>query len=248
MDIIMLSKAEEVSSKILLILDNLIVKNHWHNLNIYSNEATDLRELKRLSIRSGGYFVIVDIREEANWKTIFERVLEFLPQSIFSIIANEDYRAKEILNSIYLVLGYVNINRDPIDHSLERILIELHSHISRIGTGIFIHKNNELQVVPYEDILYVETIKMSHLCAIYTANSVVCLRADIRKLIKQMDCRFFVTRASTIANLSKVIKINTELQQIIFENSSCCTYAKKNLSLLRKRLKQGEFLDRISKK
>lgn len=81
--------------------------------------------------------------------------------------------------------------------------------------------------VMLNDIYYIETIKSTHYCEVVTQCGMGKLHADITPLQKELPQYFFKTRASTLANLNLVRKVDTEKRILYFEDLISCTYTEK---------------------
>lgn len=98
-------------------------------------------------------------------------------------------------------------------------------------------KDGALKIIHYSDIYYIETIKQTHLCTIYHKNGTDIIRADISKLINELDERFAVTRSSTIANLSAAERVCNSM--IYFSDEIFCSVTPKKLSKIKKIMREN---------
>ncbi|WP_282923938.1 LytTR family transcriptional regulator DNA-binding domain-containing protein [Mediterraneibacter massiliensis] len=92
-----------------------------------------------------------------------------------------------------------------------------------------------------EDIYYIQTLKSTHYCEVITKTGKGKLRADITPLQKELSDEFFKTRASTLANLDLICKIDTKKRLLYFEEEICCTYTERVAKELKQRLKLRSY-------
>lgn len=95
--------------------------------------------------------------------------------------------------------------------------------------------------VEIEDIYYIQTIKSTHYCEVITKNGEGKLRADIKPLQKKLSEKFFKTRASTLANLDLICKIDTKKRLLYFNEEIYCTYTERVAKELKQRLELHSY-------
>lgn len=78
-----------------------------------------------------------------------------------------------------------------------------------------------------EDIYYIETIKSTHYCEVVSKIGIGKLHADITSLHRQLSPNLFKVRASTLANLELVRKIDLQHRILYFEDEIFCTYTER---------------------
>ena len=84
-----------------------------------------------------------------------------------------------------------------------------------------------------EEVYYIETIKSTHYCEVVFIGGTGKIRADIRPLYEKLKGCFYKTRASTLANLSLVQKVDTQNRVLYFSDACCCTYAERESKKLK---------------
>lgn len=77
------------------------------------------------------------------------------------------------------------------------------------------------------DIYYIETIKSTHYCQVVHRAGVGRLHADITPLYQKLKPCFFRTKASTLANLALVQRVDTMNRILYFEPDRFCLYTKR---------------------
>ena len=93
---------------------------------------------------------------------------------------------------------------------------------------IYIFNEEEMWLkIMMRDIYYIETIKSTHYCEVVMRAGSGRLRADITPLQKELPEYFFRTRASTLANLRQVRKVDTVRRILYFDETVFCTYTKR---------------------
>lgn len=103
---------------------------------------------------------------------------------------------------------------------------------------IYIQKEDHIwEKVLLEDIYYIETLKSTHYCEIKYKKGVGKIRADITPLYQEFSSWFFRTKASTLANLDRVQKVDIRNRLLYFDQDIYCSYAQRVTGELKKRLK-----------
>ncbi|WP_235853229.1 LytTR family transcriptional regulator DNA-binding domain-containing protein [Luxibacter massiliensis] len=95
--------------------------------------------------------------------------------------------------------------------------------------------------VMLHDIYYIETIKSSHYCEVVTREGRGRLHADITPLQKELPWYFFKTRASTLANLKLVGKVDTAKRILYFDDLVSCTYTERVAKELKRILRLKSY-------
>lgn len=87
-----------------------------------------------------------------------------------------------------------------------------------------------------EEIYYIETIKSTHYCEVVFNGGRGKLRADITPLYEKLKGYLYRTRASTLANLCLVKRVDTQSRILYFEKNCHCTYTERVSKELKERL------------
>lgn len=120
-----------------------------------------------------------------------------------------------------------------------------------VGDRDYIYVFNEEEMwlkIMMKDIYYIETIKSTHYCEVVMRAGTGKLRADITPLQRELPEYFFKTRASTLANLKQVRKVDTAKRILYFDETVFCTYTKrvaKDIKELLKLRAYRKYLGRI---
>lgn len=102
---------------------------------------------------------------------------------------------------------------------------------------IYIQDSEDIWLkVMLSDIYYIETIKSTHYCEIVYKDGTGRIRADIRPLHEEFSSHLFRTKASTLANLELVCKVDTKNRILYFQEDIYCTYAQRVARELKNRL------------
>lgn len=142
-------------------------------------------------------------------------------------MSDGDGEAVEAINSPILFCGYVKENN--LDEMYGDVIESICGRIKTICGGIAVtHYSCVDKVIPYSDIYYIETIKQTHMCSIVHKNGTDEIRAEISRLIWELDFRFQIVRSSTIANLSMAVAI--ENSEIFFPDRNSCLITEKYVS------------------
>ena len=240
MEVIIFSQNTERGSAAMQAADNIIADKRLRLMSLYPTMPRNADELVKDIKPNKGYLVIMDIIGCSQWKEIIEQLTERSRRVSFCMISDSDRTAAEAIGSGQNICGYVNAN-EGLAEGLESALVRIYKRIATVCGGIMTSdESGALKVISFNDIYYIETIKQKHLCTVYHKNGSDIIRADISKLIKNLDGRFEITRSSTIANLSLAEKIADGM--IYFINGDCCSIAAKKVGEIKKAMLKTTML------
>lgn len=232
MEVIIFSQDIGRRSAAMQAADNIIAGKRLRIMSVYPTMPRNADELAQDIKPNKGYLVIMDIIGFPRWKEIIGQITESSHRISFCLVSDSHKAAAEAVNSGQNICGYININ-EGLNEGLENALVQIYKRIATVCGGIMTSdKSGALKVISFNDIYYIETIKQKHLCTVYHKNGSDIIRADISKLIKNLDGRFEITRSSTIANLSLAEKISDGM--IYFVNGDCCSIAAKKVGDVKK--------------
>ena len=240
MEVIIFSQNDERRSAAMQAADNIIADKRLRLMSLYPTMPRTADELAKNIKPNKGYLVIIDIIGCPRWKEFIEQITEKSHRISFCLVSDSGGAAAEAVNSGQNICGYININKG-LNEGLENALVQIYKRLATVCGGIMTSdESGALKVISFNDIYYIETIKQKHLCTVYHKNGSDIIRADISKLIKNLDGRFEITRSSTIANLSLAEKITNGM--IYFVNGDCCSIAAKKVGEIKKAMLKTTML------
>lgn len=232
MEVIIFSQNSKRGSALMRETDNIISEKRMRLMSVHPVMPKSAGELIKIIKPNKGYLVIADIIKVSQWEEIIKNIADRSHRISFCLISDSDTAAAEAVNSEQNICGYVNITKG-LNEELKESLMNIYKRIITVCGGIMTSDNDgALKVISFNDIYYIETIKQKHLCTVYHKNGSDIIRADISKLIKNLDGRFEITRASTIANLSLAENISDGM--ICFDNGDCCSVAAQKIGKIKK--------------
>ncbi len=241
MEVIIYSGSRDKSLRFKQITDSVIMRKKLRLMSLHTASPVCKEELEALFSPEKGYLVIFDINYCGSWKNIIEDISLRHRNVTFCILSKTADAAVDALNMVPHICGYINCSRGGLENGLEVSLVNIYRRISTACGGIMTFGiDGSLKVINYSNIYYIETIKQQHRCTIYHKNGTDTMRADISKLITHLDGRFQITRASTIANLSAVKKIEDGL--IYFDNEICCSVTAKRQGEIKRIMREMQIL------
>jgi len=235
MEVIILSKNKNLRTELNSLTDKFLCKRRIRSMSLSSDSPQALETLNSLLKNGKGYLIVLDIQSYPNWIEIILEVMRYNKAAKFFVLSNSDDAAVEIINQVLNVCGYINRTMNKLKDAYERLLLSLYGKIKTVCGGIMVNTSDGgIKIVPFESIYYIETIKQTHLCNIIHKNGSDYIRADISKLIENLDCRFAITRSSTIANLAAVTFVNS--CGLYFTDSIFCSVSAQKNSYLKKQM------------
>lgn len=164
--------------------------------------------------------VVLDAGSFDDWKTVAAE-LEKTGRGIkICLVADSDREAAEAINRFSsIVCGFVREGEltEMYGNFIDRICGKLRTLCGGIAVT---HYSSLDKVIPFGEIYYIETVKQTHMCRVVHTRGSDEIRADISKLIGELDLRFQYARSSTIINLSAVSRIDSS--EVFFPNGKSC--------------------------
>lgn len=149
--------------------------------------------------------IATSIRKNNDWK------------SQIIIISNIKGVKKELLINNLLILDYIDNNENYYNKLKEDLYIAY--KILTTDKTLNYNLNNEINKIPYKDILYIEKNNNQNYCTIYTENNEYIVKETINNLEKQLDKAIFMkTHRSCIVNLHNINHYNCSQNIITFSN------------------------------
>ncbi len=239
-EIIVFSADEHRAKQINHLTDDILKNNkQMKHLSLHWMLPRNLNELITCLSDKKTYLIIIDISCIELWENDIMILSKKYKQIAFCIVSDscESFVCAYNRLNNNRIYGFVNYRSKNLKSTLSEIFIKVHKEIFVICGGILVTKDNMLiKVIPLSDVYYIETIKQTHNCTIYHKNGTDRIRADISKLILQLDSRFEVIRSSTIANLSAVRYIKN--RDLFFDNGCFCTVTERNLAVIKRHMSE----------
>lgn len=233
MEVIIYSGTGEREVLLNQMTDSIIMRRRMRLMSLHPAAPRSAEELKNLIKPDRGYLVIADAVSCSDWKDVVREISVLYRRVSFCIVSDSAEGAVYAVNALRGVCGYIDASADGFEARFESVLTGIYSRVTTICGGIMTFDGDGfLKIISYSDIYYIETIKQQHRCTVYHKNGTDTMRADISKLINELDERFEITRSSTIANLSAVKRIDDGL--IFFEDDIFCSVTPNRLGGIKK--------------
>lgn len=214
MEVLICSARKPLWKRLFALTDKLLCrkKNRYMsvNTNLFANRPALLKAVRKYGT-SGSVIVIIDVGSFGDWQSIAEELEKAVKGIKICLVSESDCEAVEAINSLSSLCGYVREEKLPEMYA--EVIDRLCRKLRTICGGIAVTRYSSVEkIIPYCDIYYIETIKQTHMCSIVHKNGRDEIRAEISKLIGELDVRFRLARASTIVNLSAVRAVkNSEM-------------------------------------
>lgn len=220
MEVLICSARKPLWKRLFALTDKLLCKkkNRYMsvNTNLFANRSILLKTVKKYGA-SGSVIVIIDVGSFEDWQSIAEELEKAVKGIKICLVSESDGEAVEAINSLSSLCGYVR--EKQLSEMYADVIDRLCSKLRTICGGIAVTRYSSIEkIIPYCDIYYIETIKQTHMCSIVHKNGRDEIRAEISKLIGELDARFRLARASTIVNLSAVKAVKNS--EIFFPDGS----------------------------
>ncbi|MDE6763893.1 MAG: LytTR family transcriptional regulator DNA-binding domain-containing protein [Oscillospiraceae bacterium] len=222
MEVLICSARKPIWKRLFALTDKLLCrkKNRYMsvNTNLFTSRCAILAAVKKYGT-SGSAIVIIDVGSFEDWKSIAEELERTSRGMKICLVSESDREAAEAINRLSSLCGYVREGQLPEMYA--EVIDRLCRRLRTICGGIAVTRYSNLEkIIPYCDIYYIETVKQTHMCSIVHKNGRDEIRAEISKLIGDLDSRFRLARSSTIVNLSAVKSVKNS--EIFFPDGSSC--------------------------
>ena len=196
------------------------------------------------------YFLDIDLNTDINGFELAQKIRE---QSNSAFIVFITTHCEQIsLSFQYHTAALDFITKDDVEHIKEHIHICIATAIKRVNT----HAGSDFQcfsfthcaktfIIPYEDILFFETATTPHYVLLHTTQDSIQFRDTLKKIITQLDERFFCCHRSFIVNLDQISLIDHTEGIIYFKNNTSCHCNKKVVSSLLHHYKKQNCLSEM---
>lgn len=242
MEVLICSARKPIWKTLFSLTDKLLCrkKNRYMsvNTNLFASRGAILSAVKKYGT-SGSAIVIIDVGSFEDWQSIAEELEKISRGTKICLVSESDREAAEAINSLTSLCGYVRERQLPEMYA--EVIGRLCSRLRTICGGIAVTRYSSLEkIIPYCDIYYIETVKQTHMCSIVHKNGRDEIRAEISKLIGELDSRFRLARSSTIVNIFAVKAVKRS--EIFFPDGSSCFCTDKYSSEILHAVRAGEAI------
>lgn len=231
-EVMVISSDGVLREELLSYTDTLIEELDMKNLSLMVKHPEKLEEMNHFVKEDKTYLVVTDIRDAG-----CESLNKYKRKNVFFLVIDEILQtAVDIINADIAVVGYV-LYRSRMDYKeYKRIFIDLYKRLSFSVNGIMVYDyvSDDYILVPFSEILYIETVKGTHLCEIVSKSQNIQIRSTIRYLTQNLPWYFCQVRTSTIVNLKEVISTNFSERIITLSDNSFCTFTIKMKKQIKK--------------
>lgn len=237
MEIVVVSKSESLNEKFIPMIDQILYEKKIKRLSLYA-QVIHYKNMEELPDHEN-YLFFLDVQRESTAAAInmSEIVMRMFPRCNLVLLVDKGINIQNMVNAIGMINGIINFQWGW-EKQLADILKTIADKMEKLCRGILIFHYNIDRLIPYEDIYYIETIKSTHCCMIRHRQGTEKLRANIKDLIVQLDGRFEIVHASTIANLSLVKKIDRKNRSLYFTDEVNCGYSNACAKKIRTRMQE----------
>lgn len=237
MEIVVVSKSKLLNKEFIPNIDQILYEQKIKRLSLYA-QVIYFENIVELPDHEN-YLFFLDVQRESTSVAIdmSEMVMRLFPRCNLVLLVDNGINIQNMVNAIGMINGIINFQWGWKEQ-LADILKTIADKMEKLCKGILIFHYNIDRLIPYEDIYYIETIKSTHCCMIRHKQGTEKLRANIKDLITQLDSRFEIVHASTIANLSLVKKIDRKSRSLYFTDEVNCGYSSACAKKIRSRMQE----------
>jgi len=206
--------------------DLIIARHNMRDLSLLVNQPNNIKEASRLIREDKIYLIFLDIRSGVD-----KDLKDINLKNCFLVVLNKSFEtAAYFLNEGIQVLGYLiyqdSLNYQKFSDCMQLIYRQLPFSVK--GILIYNYEEDIHTLIPFRDILYIETIKGTHYAMIVCPGKSYRIRLNLKKIIQKLPWYFYQARSSTIVNTLEVRKIDFTDRILTFSNGDTCSFAIKN--------------------
>lgn len=219
MEILICTASKTLGKKLSQLADNFLCVRKARNMSVSSTLFMTEKSLIEAVKRFHSAIVVLDVQAFENWREIALKIEKLSRTVRICLVSGTAESAVEAINTLKTVCGY--ICKSKLKKMFEEIFSRIYGKVRTVCGGIAItHYSSVDKVIPFDDIIFIETVKQTHMCTVVHKNGQDEIRADISKLIADLPDVFSIVRSSAIANLSKVISY-TDCELFFSDGNSC---------------------------
>ena len=230
MEILICTDSKKLWKSLYQLVDNFLCNKKSRYMSVYSKSFTKRKDIFTEIKKRKSAIVILDVQSFGDWQEIAEEIESLSKTVKICLVSDTNEAAINAINNLKTVCGY--ICKPDLKTMFKEIFSKLYGKLRTLCGGVMVtHYNSVDKIIPFDDILLIETIKQTHMCTVVHKNGIDEIRADISKLINELPEIFQIVRSSTIANISE-IKSYSDCK-ILFSDGSSCFCSKKYVSKLK---------------
>lgn len=235
MEILICTASTTLGKRLLKLADNYLCDRKARNMSVSSTLFMTEKTLFEAVKRFRSAIVVLDVQAFENWREIANGIEKLSRTVRICLVSGTAISAVEAINTLKTVCGYICKNK--LEKMFREVFARIYGKLRTVCGGIAVtHYSCVDKVIPFEDIVYIETVKQTHMCIVVHKNGRDEIRADISKLINDLPDTFSIVRSSAIANLSKVISFSD--CELFFSDGNSCLCSRKNTDEIISCLKQ----------
>ena len=221
------TKSKLLWKRLFALADKFLCGRKSRYMSVSSNLLMTEERIFSAVKKQSAAIVIIDVQAFENWQEIALQI-EALSRSVrICLVSGTAEAAVEAINSLGTVCGY--ICRQYLEKMFTEIFSRLYGKIRTVCGGLMItHYSSVDKVIPFEDILFIETVKQTHMCNVVHKNGTDEIRYSISDLINELPDMFMAVRSSAIANISEVKRFSEN--ELFFGNGVSCQCGRKYAS------------------
>ena len=219
MEVLICSVRKTLWKTLFALTDKFLCKKRARYMSVSTNLFSSRRTISEAVKKYGSAIVILDVDSFTDWQSIAKDIERDGRGVKICLVSGSGKDAVDAINTLTSLCGYVCEGK--LSEMYKEVIERLYGRIKTICGGIALtHYSSVDKVIPYDDIYYIETIKRTHMCSIVQKNGCDEIRADISKLIAELDVRFQYARSSVIVNLSMINSVRDS--EIFFPDDKSC--------------------------
>ena len=224
MEIFICTKSKLLWRRLFALADKFLCGKKSRYMSVSSNLLMTEERIFAAVRKQSSAIVIIDVQAFENWREIALQAENLSRTVRICLISGTADSAVEAINSLRTVCGY--ICRQNLEKMFVEIFSRLYGKIRTVCGGLMItHYSSVDKVIPFEDILFIETVKQTHMCNVVHKNGTDEIRCEISNLINELPDMFMVVRSSAIANISEVKMFSDG--ELFFGNGVSCQCGRK---------------------
>ncbi|MDD6573005.1 MAG: LytTR family transcriptional regulator DNA-binding domain-containing protein [Thermoflexaceae bacterium] len=224
-EVMIVTKDTALCKKLCDYTDSVITQKNLRYLSLLVKQPDNVEEAVRLMKRNKVYLVFLDIRSGG-----YEDLKDLNQKNCFLVVLDKSFEtAARLLNAGIQTMGYL-LYQDTLNYQeYEDFLVLVYKNLPFSVKGILVYDYEEdiHVLIPFSDILYIETIKGTHYGMIVCQDRRYQIRLNLKRMMQDLPWYFHQARSSAIVNMLEVRKIDFTDRILTLSNGDTCSFALK---------------------
>lgn len=213
--------------------ESIVQNNYDAQINISTNSPEKVIEFIEKNVNVNIYFIDMDLNSNITGIDIGKSIRKKDSKSYIIFITGHyelcirtfEYNLRAF---DYIVKGDNARIKDKLSECLSLIMEENEAKDKSKATYFMAKVGTKYYKIPYENIMFFETISGGHKILIHTSDGFIEFYAKIKDVVNEINSDFYQCHKSYIVNIKNIKEINKEELFIEMKNNEKCYFSKRH--------------------